>query len=93
MMNSDDVIAGTVTLETLLSTEWKEDDEQDEEIPKDYRFSLGRADGLLNMANMVSRGWDHMSKWTGDDGRERDVRGHSHASASVYFTDLHNLAL
>ncbi|KAF1922326.1 uncharacterized protein M421DRAFT_412960 [Didymella exigua CBS 183.55] len=72
MMNSNDVVARTVTLETLLSAGWEEDDEQDEAIPADYRKSLGRADGLLNTANEVSQGWDHVNIWTGDDGRERN---------------------
>ncbi|KAF1935625.1 hypothetical protein EJ02DRAFT_448531 [Clathrospora elynae] len=71
-MDRDDVVAGTVTLKTLLSTGWEEDDKQDEAIPKDYRLSLGRADGLLKMANEVPRGWDHSNIWTGDDGRERN---------------------
>ncbi|OAG17328.1 hypothetical protein CC77DRAFT_1042963 [Alternaria alternata] len=70
-MDSDDVVAGTVTLETLLSTGYEEDDEQDPVIPNDYRKSLGRADGLLNTANEVPRGWDHTKMWTGPDGRDR----------------------
>ncbi|KAF1934629.1 hypothetical protein EJ02DRAFT_507419 [Clathrospora elynae] len=64
-MDRDDVVAGTVTLETLLSTGWEEDDEQDEEIPADYRKSLGRADGLLNTANEFPRGWDHSNRTYG----------------------------
>ena len=91
MMDSDDVVAGTVTLETLLSTGYEEDDEQDPVIPNDYRKSLGRADGLLNTANEVPRGWDHTKMWTGPDGRDRKVRGHSRASATIYFTNLHGL--
>ncbi|EFQ95471.1 hypothetical protein PTT_06542 [Pyrenophora teres f. teres 0-1] len=71
-MNRDDVVDGTVTLETLLSTGWEEDDKQDEDIPAYYHLSLGRADGLLNTANEVSRAWDHSNIWTGDDGRERN---------------------
>lgn len=93
MMNSDDVIDGTVTLETLLSVGWDEDDEVDEEIPIDYRRSLGRADGLTNTANEFVRVWYHSNKWTGDDGKERRVRAHSRASATFYFTDLHVLAV
>jgi hypothetical protein len=93
MMNSNDVIAGTVTLKTLESTGWEEDDEQDEEIPADYRKSIGKADGLLNTANEVPRGWDHSNMWKGDDGREREVRGHSRASATIDFTDVHGFAL
>jgi hypothetical protein len=93
MMNSNDVMAGTVTLKTLESTGWEEDDEQDPEIPNYYRETLGKADGLLKTANEVSRGWDHSNMWKGDDGRERDVRGHSRASATIDFTDLHGLAL
>lgn len=53
MLNSDDVVAGIVTLEKLRLTGWEEDDEQDEAIPADHRKSLGRADGLLNTANEV----------------------------------------
>ncbi|XPS71826.1 hypothetical protein M3J09_004003 [Ascochyta lentis] len=71
-MGSDDVVAGTVTLETLLSTGWEEDDELDEMVPASYHMALGRADGLLNTANEVPRGWDHSNIWTGDDGRERN---------------------
>ena len=93
MMNRDDVVDGTVTLETLLSTGWEEDDKQDEDIPAYYHLSLGRADGLLNTANEVSRAWDHSNIWTGDDGRERNVCGHSRASATIYFTNLYSLAL
>jgi hypothetical protein len=93
MMNSADVKAGTVTLETLLSSGWVEDDDMDPYIPANYRESLGRADGLLNTANEVPRSWDHSNVWTNDDGRIRQVRGHSRASATVYFTDLHGLTL
>lgn len=93
MMGRDDVEAGTVTLETLLSTGWEDDEEQDEGIPANFRKSLGRADGLLNTANEVSQSWEHSNIWTGDDGRERKVRDHSRASATIYFTDLHGLAL
>ena len=93
MMGADEVVAGTVTLETLLSTGWEKDDNVDAGIPAGYHESLGRADGLLNTANEVIQDWYHSYMWTGDDGRQRDVRGHSRASATIYFTDLHGLAL
>lgn len=93
MMNDDNVVAGTVTLETLLSTGWEEDHDPDEDLIADYHISLGRADGLLNTANEVPRLWYHSYLWTDDDGRQRDVRDHSRASATIYFTDLHGLAL
>ena len=92
-MDSDNVVAGTVTLETLLSTGWEENDEVAENQVANYRESLGSADGLLNTANEVPRDWDHSNMWTGEDGRAREVRGHSRASATMYFTDLHGLAL
>ena len=75
MMNSDDVQAGTVTKEELLSTGWEEDDEEDPAIPESYHESLGKADGLLNMGNGFSRSWYHSNMWTGDDGRVREVCG------------------
>lgn len=86
MMSSDNVVAGAVTLETLLSTGWEEDDELPKEMEEDYRHSLGKADSLLNTANEVVRSWDHSSVWTAADGRER-------LSATIHFTDLHGLAL
>jgi len=93
MMNSVDVKAGTVTLETLLSTGYEEDDDMDSYISASYRESIGRADGLLNTANEVPRGWYHSNVWTDDDGEIRQVRGHSRASATICFTDVHDLDL
>ena len=91
MMNSDDLQVGTLTLQTLLSTGWEEDDEVEEGIIKAWRKGLGTANGLMNTANEFPRSWDHVNIWTDDQGRIRLVRIRSHATATLYFTDLHDL--
>ena len=94
MMNSDNAKAGTETRETLESTGWEEDDlEDDPEMVEEWRTYLEGADGLLNTDNETPRYWGHSNPWIGKDGRKRWVRGHHRASATVYFTDLHLLAL
>jgi len=92
-MNSDNPKAGTETRGTLESTGWEEDDlEKQPDIAEQWRDLLEGADGLLNTNNETPRYWYHENDWTGKDGRDRSVRGHNRASATVYFTDLHLLA-
>ncbi|KNG45771.1 hypothetical protein TW65_07517 [Stemphylium lycopersici] len=71
MMNSDDVQAGTVTRETLVSTGWKEDTAIAEQLPAAWHESLGNADGMMNTENEYPRQWDHSLVWTDDQGRQR----------------------
>ncbi|EUC28781.1 hypothetical protein COCVIDRAFT_105317 [Bipolaris victoriae FI3] len=70
-MNSDNVQAGTVTLEKLEKTGWVEWEDFPEEVSNDWRKSIGKADGLMNTANEFAREWDHDEMWTDDQGRER----------------------
>lgn len=84
MMNSDDVQAGTVTRETLVSTGWKEETAIAEQLPAAWHESLGNADGMMNTENEYPRQWDHSLVWTDDQGRQRQVRVHSYASAAFY---------
>jgi hypothetical protein len=90
MMNSDTVVEGTVTLETLTATGWEEDDDQG--AVDDWRKGLGTADGLMRTDNEFARTWWHENDWEDNEGRTRPVRVQSHASATFYFTDSHGLA-
>lgn len=93
MMNSDNVQAGTVTLETLEKTGWVEWEEFPQEVSDDWHKSLGMADGLMNTENEFPSEWEHSQTWKDDQDRIRKVSAHRHASATCYPTNQHGLAV
>ncbi|RAR00988.1 hypothetical protein DDE82_006879 [Stemphylium lycopersici] len=71
MMNSDNVVEGTVTLEVLEKTGWEED-VNDQGSPVEWRNGLGTAGGLLNIDNEFPGTWWHENRWTDDGGNEHE---------------------
>jgi hypothetical protein len=93
-MNSDTVAQETASYEALEEVGWEEDlGPMTKEAAEDWRKGLGTADGLLRTNNEVPVYWWHENPW-GDngEGKEIEVRSHSHANATFYPTDLHGLA-